>query len=107
MRELKTPVVFDDDYDIVDADGYPLLFGADMVDHHPEIAREIAQRVNAHEKLVVALRAALEYIEQSPCDPDIYPKQLEARGELTSLQPHKLLSELEAAASENGEGEAE
>ena len=62
----------------------------------PHLSSDIVIRYNNHERLVEALGKALEYIEQSPCDPDIYPEQLAAWGELTSLEPHKLLAQLEA-----------
>ncbi|WP_138438537.1 hypothetical protein [Marinobacter alexandrii] len=56
MNKLKLPVKFDEDFDIVDAEGFPLLFGADMIDHHPEIGQEIMKRVNSHGPLVECLR---------------------------------------------------
>lgn len=59
MSELKLPVKFDEDFDLVDADGYPLLWCTDMIDHNPDIGIEIAMRVNNHERLVELLDKAL------------------------------------------------
>ncbi|MDB4575401.1 hypothetical protein N9112_00395 [bacterium] len=43
------------------------------------------------EKLVVALRAAMHYINVSPCDPDITPEQIDAWLALVNLDVDKLL----------------
>ena len=45
------------------------------------------------EALEASLRAALDFIEKSPCDPDIYTDQYEAWKRLQALDAHALLTE--------------
>ena len=56
-------------------------------------AKAAAHAINNHDKLVEALQAAMDYIKQCPCDPDIYPEQLEAWNKLKSLNPEAVLNE--------------
>ena len=53
-----------------------------------------AMAVNHHDNLVKTLSAAMEYIKECPCDPDIYPEQLEAWNRLQELNPQSLLERL-------------
>lgn len=58
-----------------------------------ESIEAIEHTVGSHDKLVEALSAAMDYIKKCPCDPDIYPEQLEAWNKLQSLNVEKLLGE--------------
>lgn len=59
----------------------------------PEQAKALTLAINNHDKLVEALEAALKYIGECPCDPDIYPEQLEAWNRLQSLNAQDLLKQ--------------
>ena len=51
-----------------------------------------ASLITAAPDLYEALKAALKYIEESPCDPDIYPEQFEAWDKLQELKPKDVLA---------------
>ena len=57
-----------------------------------ELVDRYHDRITALEK---ALEAALRYIKESPCDPDINKKQREAWSELQALKPTVLLTEVQ------------
>lgn len=48
------------------------------------------------DKLIAALKAAMRYIGECPCDYDIYPEQLKAWKELQELHPEELIKGCEA-----------
>ena len=50
----------------------------------------IVNSLNNYDKLVEALQSAMNYIKECPCDPDIYPEQLEAWNKLQSLNIKEL-----------------
>ena len=49
------------------------------------------QLVEMNKELAEALLAAVTYINESPCDPDIYPEQLEAWNKYKSITFSKLI----------------
>ena len=59
----------------------------------PRLAKAAAHAINCHDKLVEALGSALNYISECPCDPDVYPEQLEAWNKLQLLDADKLLKQ--------------
>lgn len=73
---------------------------------NPEAERNTEDMLTAiryHDRLVEALEAAMDYIDKSPCDPDIFLDQIEAHMKLCDIDPKALLSELSAHNGEGGE----
>ena len=69
-NSLKLPITFDDEVDLVDAGGALVLFGSDMIQHNPDIAAEIARRVNNHDRLAEMLRevtATMAWLAHGEC----------------------------------------
>lgn len=89
MSELKLPVKFDEDLDLFDADGFPLMFGADMIDHNPEMGLEIMRRVNGYDRLAEGYRAL-----RDQCDMNLIDVPESIRQELYAADA--LLAELDA-----------
>lgn len=48
------------------------------------------------DELATALKAAMDFIDASPCDPDITEKQIAAWMKLKELKPRELLANLPA-----------
>ena len=70
-------------------------------------AKAAAHAINQHDQLtainqelVEALSAAISYIDQCPCDPDIYPEQLEAWNKLESINVDELIKRAKELTNE-------
>jgi hypothetical protein len=64
-EKIRLPIKFDDDFDLVDSKGFPLMYCADLVDHNPSIGQAIEMRVNLHDELVEALTLLLHEVAES------------------------------------------
>jgi len=104
MNTKYTPgpwVIFDNDaehkgIDNAEGDLSIILFGVNdncgVQGRTKEEAEANARLIACAPELLEALEAAMAYINNCPCDPDIYPEQLKAWDKLSTIQPMELIA---------------
>lgn len=65
-----------------------------------EALATITQLQEENERLTAMLNSAINYIQESPCDPDIYPEQLKAWEKYQSLC-NDYIATLDQGAADN------
>jgi len=64
-----------------------------MIDEQVEYTKDLMRE---RDEAVKALRAAMDYINASPCDPDITREQIKAWNQLVDVNPSAILRKYDA-----------
>jgi len=91
---------------ILDADNHQVVSTVSteqVIEHHAEIAAEIVQRCNAHDKLLEVLDAAHEYLTDHAANMDVNGNSINAELALLLVQLEQALALAEGESSDTSQ----